>query len=803
MKLLQALLGLPGLSDLPVLEALPQLAAVLGGTSDLCALQAPPGSGKTILAPLWLQENPGFRRVLVLVPRRVNARLPVLFLESCCGAAVGYRIRFESRWDERSIRAGYLTYGTALRYFVQSGPGPDDLVIFDEFHERPWEADVLLAHLLALRRTGHGPRLLLMSATLDTDRLPPGTPMVSSLGRLHPVSVTRESADPMLLARPEGLPGLVARRSAELGPDGGEQLIFLPGLATIRAVEALLRSDDLGGSVDILHSSLPEREIRRVVERPAKEGFRRILSTDLAESSVTLPGVSTVLDAGMKRRPRRGAFALGITLQTVRAPLSSLLQRTGRAGRLGPGRCHRLLTHQDELHRETFARPEISQVDGKSLALQLAALGRLEGWSELPWLEPPDCEELEKGREWLARHHLLSDFAGLTPRGLQVLSSTCSPRAGLFGLLATEAGWSSARVVDWTSAVELGPARQSGQALTLHDLLEDKTWLAGRDPRLLQRLRGFSASRTEEIREPLLRAYSDTLVEIKKDRAVPRDGSVEALIFRHKGHVGGRFGLVLATIPGGRDGLSSEVSLYQPVSEESLWEELFEEMEESSDLEWDETSRAVKDVRRTRLGNLVLEEQVSNAQPRAAVAAVLARHLNPSDFGEPFAELCRRLSLFLECEPELAVELRERIFAGDDLREGIVLSFLETVHQWGRNAPEELLQHARDLLGYPTIAALDKALPTSVQLPGRARPVSVVYPPAGAPYIASKLQDFFGWRPPRLLNGHLRLAIHLLAPSGRPVQITEDLEGFWKGSYQRIRKDLRGRYPKHSWPENP
>lgn len=808
MNLTRTLLAQPGLGELPVLEALPELAARLGEHPELCVLEAPPGSGKTILAPFWLLEHRPYRRVLVLVPRRVNARLPVLFLEPLCGPAVGYRIRFESRWNDSKLKVGYLTYGTALRAFIDDPPVAGDLVIFDEFHERPWEADLLLAILRS--RGKKGPALLLMSATLDTTGLPAHTPVVRSDGRLHSVRISREEVEPMLLAQPERLAPLLARRSREFAGEGGEQLIFLPGISTIRAVEAVLRADPLPGPIEILHSSLPESEIRRVVERPAGAGFRRILSTDLAESSVTLPGVTTVIDAGLQRRPRRDAFGLGVTLETVRAPLSSLAQRAGRAGRLGPGRCHRLLSHQDELHRDAFSPPEIQSLDGKTLALHLAALGCLANWRDLAWLARPEHACLQAACVWLERHGLLRE-ARLNARGEKVLRSSCGPRAGLFGLVASEAGWPVAKVVDWVYAMENGPGTQgaggSGESLMLADLLSNRAWMQARDARLLQRLREtFSETSRHKVRggEPLLRSFADTLVELRADRALPREPTAEALLYRSNHRPESRFAVLLATAPSGRQGPASTATLLAPVADEAVWEELMDEMSENARLEWDSRARAVKEVRLTTLGALVVEESSSTPQPGPGVAEVLLRHLTAADLGDPFAELRRRLELFLAARADIAGGLAER--PGEEHAASVqtlLRDYLSTITRWTKSDPEALIQYIQARLGYSTWGELQKSLPTSLCLPGRQRPVTVHYPEQGSPFVASKLQDFFGWKPPVLLGGRLRLACHLLAPSGRPVQITEDLDGFWRGSYQQVRKDLRGRYPKHAWPENP
>lgn len=790
------------LPDLPVSAVLDRLVEALG-TCRLCALSAPAGSGKTLSAPLWLWEAMAMRRVFVLVPRRVNARLPVLFLRESLGPLVGYRIRFETLWDQGRTRIGYLTYGTALRAFRDDPPGADDLVIFDEFHERPWEADLLLA---TLRREG-GPRLLLMSATLNRDGLPPGTPVVESDGRLFAVEQSWESTEPSLLAQPQKLVELVRRRSAELFHKApGEQLIFLPGMAAIRQLETALKADPLPGEVDILHSSLPEAEIRRVVERGANAGFRRVLSTDLAESSVTLPGVKVVIDSGLKRQPRRDPFGLGITLETVRAPLASLVQRAGRAGRTQHGRCHRLLTRSDEQQRDAFAQPEIRQVDGKTVALHLAALGRLGDWTQLPWLCPPDQEELEEALSWLRRHELITENA-LSWRGERVLNSTCSPRTGLFGCLAREQGQPTPQVVDYCSALEDAGAKPGLAAQSLSERLGDRHWRASRDPQLLERLSqvfSFAPKPGASGQLALSTAYGETLVALRGERAVPAFLKSEALWFRSAHPPDAPYALVLSTVPAGGGGPNSAVSLYQPLKSDEVWETYFEQMEETLERSWEVKSRSVKEIRRTVLGQLVLEQEQRMAPAGVESAHIFLDNLSEQDLGEAFLGLRRRLELFFTRRDDLARELYERLGKPTDkISTAILLDFLQRVERWSKSSPQELFEHARGLIGYETGRELDRALPTSVQLPRRRQRSPIVYPEQGSPYISSKLQDFFGWTPPPLLYGELKLACHLLAPSGRPVQITEDLERFWRGSYAQVRKDLRGRYPKHDWPENP
>ena len=581
-------------SGLPVAECLPRLFETIRG-SRLSALKAPPGSGKTILCPLALWEEFRFSRVLILEPRRVTARLPSLALEKVVGDLVGYRIRLESRWNQQNTRIGYLTYGTALRLFAGDPPDERVLVVFDEFHERSWEAELLLAYLRSLK---NGPVLLLMSATLDLDSLPADIPVVESDGRLHPVSVSHESREPQLAGDLNKLAGLMAERSAELHlAEPGEQLIFLPGLREIRAVREKLLADHLPGDIDILHSSLPESEIRRVVERPPGQGFRRILSTDLAESSVTLPGITVVIDAGLARKPLRDELDLGVTLRTEMAPLSALEQRAGRAGRVKSGLCHRMFTHQAELHRPAFPTPELDQADYRTLVLFLASLGCLRDAEQLPWLYPPNEIKLASALAWCRRHRLVDREKRIAERGRQVLSLPLEPRTALLGVAGREAGISTPEIVELCQAIESPPGGQ--ESLSLEQWLSkrkkerlDNRPLGTHIGRRLERIEPVSSEDRERI---ILRAYADTVAQLSSDRAVPQSPRQPALLFKPTHPPGRQFGVLLSSRPqGGSSGPRSAVSLYLEISTETMWEELMEDFVESETLIYQPEQRQVR-----------------------------------------------------------------------------------------------------------------------------------------------------------------------------------------------------------------
>lgn len=777
---------------LPVAHCLQDLASTMS-QHTLTALTAPPGSGKTLLCPLFLYETGRFSRVSVLEPRRVTARLPAMALREVCGELVGYRIRLESLWSREQTKLGYLTYGMALRRFLNRPPDSGEVVIFDEFHERSWEAELLLAYLRSLPS---GPRILLMSATLDRESLPEEVPILQSDGRLHPVTVSWETIDPQILGRRDQLANLVAQRSSEMASKHrGEQLIFLPGLGDIRAVEERLRADHLSGDIDILHSSLKESEIRRVVERPKEAGFRRILSTDIAESSVTLPGITVVIDSGLVRRPRRDELGLGNTLKTVRAPVSALDQRTGRAGRLGPGFCHRLFTRDNQMHRENFPHPEIDQADYRTVALFLASVDRLQKSPTLRWLHPPEASRLEAAISWCREHHLLTDSQNLSDKGRAVLGLPLAPRLAEFAISARWAGHSVKDVASWCQALEDSPPEKA-HALT--------DWAAQRRARrkdnpklakLLEReLQNHQQREARSLDEVLLESYSDTLASLAKDRAVCANPDQAALHFDGEEAPEKSLALLLGSRPRGGKGPRSAVALYHRVSRELVWESHFEELQEQTEFIYNPSDRSVRERQWISLGQLTLEEKSRPASPGPEVAKVLRRHLTSADLGDKFQNFSRRLGLFLQHN-----ELETTIPSLEVLLE----SYLESRNRWDKSAPQEMLAHIKGLLPYELSIQLDKSLPEWAHFPRRRKPVRIHYPQDNSPYVKSKLQDFFAWEHPLLMNGKVELVCHLLAPNGRACQITTDLPSFWTGSYQQVRKDLRGRYPKHDWPEDP
>ncbi len=779
-------------------------------------LTAPPGSGKTLLVPISFWETGRFSRIFVLEPRRVAARRPYQSLKPILGPLVGYRIRQESKWSAQHTKICYLTYGTAVRWWSEEPPAGRDLLIFDEFHERSWEADLLFA--LFSSRVKEEPTKLLMSATLDQDTLSMNLRVVKGLGALYPVEISWEAREPSSILSLSELGRLVSRRSLELRTKlSGDQLIFLPGLKEILQVRDVLQADSHPGTIDVLHSSLPEAELARVVERPTNLGPRRILATDLAESSITLDGIVSVLDSGLVKRPQAWAPGTGSTLIQVRAPRASLEQRAGRAGRLGPGLCHRLFTRNDELHRPYHGDPEIREQDPYQLALALAAWKALTIWKQLSWIENPTEERVALGVEWLLEHGLLEESGTLSERGHRLHRMALAPLSALLALRGRESGMPTLDCLKLLWVLD-GSSTSSPEAKVLSEQISncrtvDRSFAESVAPTLesIQVLSDVPVEGPgENLDRLILECFADRLVEIKPGKALPRRTELRTLEILQPGLHDWQttYAVALKTGPSGNRGSGHRLELYHPISEEALWEQFLSAMVEERELFWEREKKQVRQLDVLKLGQLVLEQTVSRPKPGCEVAEVLFAFLESQDYGEGWFTLCRRLELLLEKKPDLKEEL-DRNSLGivfDSLEQfttEVLKAFLRERNAWKSEDPAALKEFARAHLPYGLTLHLDKQLPEFLHLPRSRKPVKIEYRPEQPPTLAAKIQDFFDWDPNHFLPKEQGFVFQLLAPNGRPVQITSDLEGFWKGSYSQVRKDLRGRYPKHHWPEDP
>lgn len=819
------------LPELPVTEALPRLTAALEASSN-AVLVAPPGAGKTTLVPLalmgqgWAQAG----RILVLEPRRVAARaaarrMAELIGEDAPGGTIGLATRLDRAFSDRT-RVEVVTEGLLVRR-LQSDPGLDGVaaVLFDEAHERNLDTDLALALCLDLQRALRPElRLLAMSATLDIARFAavlgassgaPGgrdTPVIESLGRAFPVAVEHRARD---LAEPRDLPEAMANTiRAALGQHPGDLLAFLPGWGEIRRTAERLAG--IAAEVVPLHGELPPAEQDRALN-PLPDGRRKVvLATSIAETSLTVPGVRIVVDGGFRRAPRLDP-ASGLTrLVTVRISKAAAEQRAGRAGRTAPGVAIRLWT--EALHRGLAPadRPEILEAELSGLALDLAAWGAAP--ADLAFLDPPPAGTLAAGRALLRELDALDAEGRITPMGRAMARMGTHPRLARMLLAATDEG-EKALAADLAALLEErdpirdrdGPADINARLELLH---------GGDHPRAdratVQRVRRAAALHRRRLRlhgtalpggeaGPLLAAGFP-------DRIAAKRGTMDGA-FRLASGQGARLS---ATDPLGKapllavadlelQGTEARIRMAAPLDLATLERRFPERLRWEEGAAFDARAGAVLARRRRLFGPLVLEEHILPAPDPATVAAALARAVAERGF--------RDLGW-----TEAATQFRARIarlraVEGADWPDLSDVALGETAEDWlaphlhGRTRlPEakalDLVAVLRGLLPWERQKRLDAALPARLDLPG-GRSAAIDYA-AETPTLEARTQHLYGLDGlPPLAEGRVPLQVALLSPAGRPVAVTGDLAGFWRGSWKEVRKEMRGRYPKHDWPEEP
>lgn len=811
------------IEPLPIDQVLPALRdALRDGTGTV--LQAPPGAGKTTRVPLALLDEPWLagRRIVMLEPRRLAARAAARRMSDTLGErvgdTVGYRVRHESAVGP-ATRIVVVTEGILTR-MLQRDPSLEEfgLVVFDEFHERSIHADLGLGLTLQTRAILRPDiRVLVMSATLEggpVAALLGGAPVVTSEGRAHPVEVRH-------LARRPGTklePTVAAAVREALDVEQGDVLVFLPGAGEIRRVEGLLRGVD--ADVIPLYGNLPPDQQDRAI-LPSPPGARKVvLATSIAETSLTIEGIRVVVDAGLSRVPRYSPRTGMTRLATVRVSRASSEQRRGRAGRLAPGVCYRLWSRQEDAALRERSSPEILEADLAPLALDLAAAG-VRDPAELRWLDPPPPAAFAEARSLLVQLGALDGSGGFTPHGAAMTRLALHPRLSHMVMRASELG---AR----------DTACEMAALLTERDLLRRNEGVPEADIRTrLDVLRGTTV-RQDVDREALRRAKAEVAVCRRGGRGRPDRGGTEVgvgallglaypdrVAQRRQGQVGRfllRNGLGAFLDPQGLsredflvipelDGKAPEsrILVAAPVSIEEIRERFGSDITIEEVVEWDPASRAVAARRRERLGAIVLRDTALRNPDPALVAGALM-------------EGVRRAGLHVLSWDDGAKRTRERITFIRTLDAGWPdvsdEALLDSLEEWlgprsaGLAGLDDLTRvdlsaALLDQLSWEQRAALDRVAPTHVRVPSGSR-VPVDYGDPTLPVLAVRLQEIFGLtETPRVGGGAVSLTLHLLSPAGRPVQVTRDLAGFWRTTYFEVRKDLKGRYPRHDWPDDP
>lgn len=827
-------------SPLPIDGILPELLTAIRSRCT-CVLHAPPGAGKTTRVPIALLDAipPSAGKIVMLEPRRLAAvsaaRWMARTLGEEPGKTVGYSIRFESCSGPQT-RIEVVTEGILTRR-IQSDPLLEGvaMVIFDEFHERSIHADLGLALCLDVQRQVRDDlKILVMSATLDCEplaRLMDGAPVLSSAGRSFPVQ------EIYLEDQPRGPlpPRMAAATMRAVAETEGDILVFLPGAGEIRSCAARLGDAGLaqrGIAIHPLYGDLPFEQQQAAIQ-PGRQR-KVVLATSIAETSLTIEGVRTVVDCGLSRRIRHDVGSGLNRLVTVRESQSSAEQRRGRAGRLAPGTCYRLFSRHTHHAMTPHTPPEILESDLSPLVLELAAWGAGNP-GDLSWLDPPPEAALMAARQLLADLSALDDAGRITPLGRSMARLPVHPRLARLLLKAEEIGCPGtgcdlAALLSERDIVRRGAGSTlvSGHFTTLSDRLDLlKEWRAtGRisghaDPGALKAVERISLqlqrllktgrdSRADcghgEVGRLVLTAYPDRLARLRaadEVRYILANGrgarlASEAVVSRAPF-------LVALSVDGGERG-DGIIHLAETVTEEVFRSELALKIETRDEIVWDAREGRITAVRGEFIGAVCLSSTAFAPKPDALLPVVI--------------EALRASGLTLLSRDDAFFQLRARVqllrqsFPGDGWPDFSDAALLDSLEDWlgpflnGIRTVQQLaaVSCAAALLArleYRQRQALEELAPIHVTVPSGSR-IRLDYCQGEQPVLAVKLQELFGLaETPTVAQGRVAVLLHLLSPAGRPIQVTRDLKGFWDGSYHQVKKELKGRYPKHPWPDDP
>ena len=807
----------------PVEDVIPALREALAA-SRCAVLSAPPGAGKTTHVPLALLQDRwlGKGNILMLEPRRLAARRAASFmaeqLDERVGRTVGYRIRGDAVVSDVT-RIEVVTEGILTRMLHANPELPGvGLVIFDEFHERSIHADLGLAFTLDVQKhLREDLRVLVMSATLDgvsIASLLHGAPVIESLGKLFPVETkyARFASEKPLEVR------VTDAIERALATEEGDILVFLPGMRELRRVEEKL----LGRSTDdvivhLLHGDL-SASVQEAALSPALSGKRKvILSTSIAETSLTIDAVRIVVDSGLARAarfdPRRGMSGL-VTIPVSRAVAD---QRRGRAGRQAPGVCYRLWREEDHAQLPEYPVPEIRVSDLAHVALDLALWGAPAG-EGLSFLDPPPTAHLAQAQGVLKALGAFAPDGRLTPHGRTMADLPIHPRFAHMIIKAKELGRGS-------SACELAA------------ILEERDLLGGgakADVDLAKRIDAYRGGRglPAGVRERITaqkRRLMETLDIHEEQETDSEVGILVALAYpdrvaRKRPEGSGRYQLVngsVAVLPHGNlareeflaiadvDAGTVEAKIYLAASIESRdLESVFSgEILNEKEIEWNEAKRQVRARSVRKLGAVVLSEQSlgpgGEEITRALVDGIRRTGLQCLPWekeSDRFRSRVRWARKFIKEASEWP-DLSDESLAGS--LESWLAPFLDGMWKLDQVQRLDLVEILRSRFTHLQLRELDRLAPSHLQVPSGSR-ITLDYTPADHPALSVKLQELFGLiETPRVGGGTIPVTIHLLSPAARPLAVTQDLRSFWQKTYPEIRKQLRARYPKHPWPEDP
>ncbi len=797
--------------EFPVDAVIPQLSGELA-RAPAAVLVAEPGAGKTTRVPLKLLDAPWLagKKILMLEPRRLAARAAAHrmadTLAEPIGETIGYTVRLDRKVSART-RIEVVTEGILTRR-LQTDPelSGTGLLIFDEFHERSLDGDLGLALTLDVQRGLRSDlRILVMSATLDTARLSThlgGAPVIDAPGRVFPVE-TRYLDKTQRKTVSHDAARAVYRALAETAKS---ILVFLPGEAEIRRAEEILNGSQLPRGVVVrpLYGAMGFADQDAAI-KPSPPGERKIvLATTIAETSLTIDGIGAVIDTGFKRLPRFDPASGMTALETVRVSLAAADQRRGRAGRLGPGVCYRLWPEAETRALAPHGQPEILLADLAPLALELAAWGVGDAAS-LSWLDPPPAAAFAQARDLLVRLEAIDAQGGITAMGRAMVKLPLHPRlahmvvrggtaraAELAAFLSERDGLGRAAGADIASRLEQvrGAAR---------DRIRQVARQIGQNANISNAPSALSTGVLIAL------AWPDRIAQRRGgDRRYRLSGGGGAVLPEYDA-LAVHDWLAVATTDGASG--DQKIFLAAPLSLAEIEQYFAGRIEAHDDVYWDSRSKSVIASRQRRLGALVLQDKPTHKMdPDAIVAAMTAGVAEIGLTALPWNDGARNL--------RARVNFLRRLFPQDGWPDFTDETLLATLGHWlaPHLAGMSRLVHL-DRLDMQTILQamiphelqrrIDRLAPQRIEVPSGAD-VRIDYDTAGDPVLRVRLQEMFGLvTTPAIAGGRAQLRIELLSPAGRPLAVTKSLETFWTNGYPSVRADMRGRYPKHAWPEDP
>jgi ATP-dependent helicase HrpB len=821
-------------SFLPIDASLPALKQAVAANPSV-VLQAPPGAGKTTRVPLALLNTLPAGTIVMLEPRRLAAvsasRWMARTLGEEAGGTVGYTIRFDTKRSART-RIEVVTEGVLTRR-IQSDPGLEgvSLVIFDEFHERSIHADLALALCLDVQKgLRQDLKLLVMSATIDTGpvaALLGKAPVISSTGRAFPVEerFLGERQEPLSVR-------IAAAVGTALRETNGDILVFLPGAGEIRAaareLQAALDLTEERLSLHPLYGDLPFEEQERAI-LPSKDRRKIVLATNIAETSLTIEGVRVVIDSGLTRMLRYDPVTGMNRLVTVPISRASAEQRKGRAGRLGSGACYRLYGGDRARGLTPFSPPEVLGADLTPLALELAVWG-VKDPSQLAWLDAPPASAWESGIQLLCDLGALDADRSVTPAGREMVRLPLHPRLARLLVRARDLGClrlgaDVAALLNERDILRRGAedrvAREPDILVRLEALRKGRA-AAGVDPAALRAVARTAAQLAGLLKETAAPAGTDTidadlvarlLLSAYPDRVCKRRSDIGGGFVHMQGR-GVRISrdshllnspFIIAAQADAGEGAEGYVHVAAALPIELLREELAERIGTKRIIVWDDREGRIRAAVEERLGALLLSaRQVAPSDDEAVPVLLEKIGTSPGllTFGRDAGQFRKRVSLVRQAYPEET---------WPDLSDGALLGkpgewllpWIGGVRSSRDLAGLDLLSALRSLLTREQQRLLDERAPAAITVPSGSS-IKVDYLSGEVPVLAVKLQELFGLADtPSLAGGKVRILLHLLSPAGRPVQVTQDLRSFWNAVYPEVKKDLKGRYPRHPWPDDP